>query len=192
MVAGLVARLAGDAPWAADLERLPDVLTATLATSGAWLRGPGAACVDALAASDEALVVSRGHNFATALEIALKLKETGRIFADGYSTADLLHGPVTVAGPALPTLALRPDGAAGVAVDEALVVAGRRGAAPWTIGGSEVAGRARALVVAPTLPEPLTPLAYVLPGFLLAESVARARGRDPDAPAGLSKVTRTR
>ena len=199
VVAVLAARLAeaglNDAPrpsWAPALEALPEALEASLVASGAWLRGPGEACVAAFARAHEALVVSRGHNFATALEIALKLKETSRIFADGYSSADLLHGPVAVAGPEVPTLAFRPDGAPGSAVDEALAVAGRSGAAPWTIGGREIAGRERSLVVAPGLPEPLTPLAYVLPGFLLAEAIARARGRDPDAPPGLSKITRTR
>jgi glucosamine--fructose-6-phosphate aminotransferase (isomerizing) len=97
-----------------------------------------------------------------------------------------------VAGPEVPTLAIRPDGPAGRAVDDAVTIAVRRGIVPWTIGGAEVAGRGRSLVVAETLPEPLTPLAYVLPGFLVAEAVARARGRDPDAPPGLTKVTRTR
>lgn len=196
VVAGLVERLAaplvGGAPWAAALAGVPEELARTLEIAGAWVRGPGATCVGELAAADEALVVSRGHNFATALEIALKLKETGRIFADGYSTADLLHGPVVVASPELPTLAFRPDGPAGAAVDEALAVARRSGTLPWTIGGGEVAGRHHALVVADGLPEPLTPLAFVLPGFLLAEATARARGRDPDAPPGLAKVTRTR
>jgi glucosamine--fructose-6-phosphate aminotransferase (isomerizing) len=196
VVAGLVARLAERrgtrAGWAPSLDALPDALEATLRTAGAWMAGPGQACVEGFAAADEALVVSRGHNFATALELALKLKETGRIFADGFSTADLLHGPVAVAGPELPSLAIRPDGAAGRAVDDALAIALRRGIVPWTIGGTEVAARTRSLVVAPDLAEPLTPLAYVLPGFLVAEATARARGRDPDAPAGLTKVTRTR
>jgi glucosamine--fructose-6-phosphate aminotransferase (isomerizing) len=193
VIAGLVARLTeGRAPWAGHLDALPAALAATLETAGPWLRGEGATCVAALAGAAEALVVSRGHNFATALEVALKLKETGRIFADGYSTADLLHGPVAVAGPGIPTLAFRPDGPAGAAVDDALAVAGRSGIVPWTIGGREAAGRPRSLVVAPDLAEPLTPLAYVLPGFLLAEAAARARGRDPDAPPGLTKVTRTR
>lgn len=196
VVAGLVARLAAragsPAPWEAALPEVPDALDATLRAAGGWLGGEGRGCVEAFAAAGEALVVSRGHNFATALELALKLKETGRIFADGYSTADLLHGPVAVAGPGVPTLAIRPDGPAGRAVDDAVAVAARRGIVPWTIGGTEVAGRPRSLVVAEGLPEPLTPLAYVLPGFLVAEAVARARGRDPDAPPGLTKITRTR
>ena len=196
VVAGLVARLAersgAPAAWAPALGDIPEALDATLRTTGAWLAGPGRECVEAFTAGDEALVVSRGHNFATALELALKLKETGRIFADGFSTADLLHGPVVVAGPEVPTLAIRPDGAAGRAVDEAVAIAVRRGIVPWTIGAGEVAARSRALAVAVGVPEPLTPLAFVLPGFLVAEAAARARGYDPDSPPGLSKVTRTR
>ncbi len=191
-VAGLVARLAPAAPWAGGLEGLPEALANVLETAGAWIRGPGSPCVAAFAAAKEALVVSRGHNFATALELALKLRETSRIFADGYSTADLLHGPVAVAGPDVPILAVRPDGPAGGAVDEALAVARRWGAVPWLVGGRGVARESRGLAVALDLAEPLTPLAYVLPGYVMAEAVARARGRDPDAPPGLTKVTRTR
>ena len=41
------------------------------------------------------------------------------------------------------------------------------------------------------LPEALSPLAFILPGQLLAEAVARSAGFDPDAPTGLTKVTRT-
>jgi hypothetical protein len=35
-------------------------------------------------------------------------------------------------------------------------------------------------------------VARVIPGQILAEAVSRARRRDPDAPAGLTKVTLTR
>jgi glucosamine--fructose-6-phosphate aminotransferase (isomerizing) len=193
MVAGLVARLGPAAPgWAGALDHLPEVLAASLDAAGTWLRAEGAGCVAEVAAADRVLVVSRGHNFATALEVALKLKETGRIFADGYSTADLLHGPVAVAGPGVPVLAFRPDGRPGAAVDEAVAAARHAGSDAWLVGGRELTATLRALVIAPELPEPLTPLAYVLPGFLVVEAVARARGRNPDAPEGLTKVTRTR
>ncbi|HEX8938550.1 MAG TPA: SIS domain-containing protein [Candidatus Limnocylindrales bacterium] len=180
-------------PLAADLPRVPDVLEAVLETSAAWL-ATAEPLVEALAASDRALVVSRGYNLATALEVALKLKETSRIFADGYSSADLLHGPVALAGPAIPTLAFRPDGAMGAALDESLDRARFAGARPWVVGGQEVAAAAtsaRALALPGALPETLTPLAFVLPGQLVAETVARRRGMDPDAPLGLTKVTRT-
>ena len=40
--------------------------------------------------------------------------------------------------------------------------------------------------------EALTPLVYVVAGQLLAYHIARVKGRDPDQPRGLSKVTVTR
>jgi glucosamine--fructose-6-phosphate aminotransferase (isomerizing) len=41
------------------------------------------------------------------------------------------------------------------------------------------------------LPEHLAPFALVVPGQLLVEALARAKGLDPDAPRGLDKVTQT-
>jgi glucosamine--fructose-6-phosphate aminotransferase (isomerizing) len=51
---------------------------------------------------------------------------------------------------------------------------------------------AAALALPLDLPEELTPMALVLVGQLIAEAVAVRRGRDPDAPLGLRKVTMTR
>jgi glucosamine--fructose-6-phosphate aminotransferase (isomerizing) len=150
--------------------------------------------VDVLAAADRALVVSRGFNYATALEIALKLKETSGVSADGYSSADLLHGPIAIAGPQIPLIVIRPDGAMGAVIDASTDRLRAAGAEPWTIGGRELAGLDRDPHTAPipiSLPEPLTPLAYVIPGQLVAEAVACRRGLDPDAPPHLTKVTRT-
>jgi glucosamine--fructose-6-phosphate aminotransferase (isomerizing) len=45
----------------------------------------------------------------------------------------------------------------------------------------------------PSPPSPLlSPLLSVVPGQLFASALARARGLDPDHPAGLSKVTLAR
>jgi glucosamine--fructose-6-phosphate aminotransferase (isomerizing) len=44
----------------------------------------------------------------------------------------------------------------------------------------------------PRLPELLSPIVAVVPGQLLAFHAARARGLDPDAPSGITKVTETR
>jgi glucosamine--fructose-6-phosphate aminotransferase (isomerizing) len=43
----------------------------------------------------------------------------------------------------------------------------------------------------PSLPEHLAPFGLVVPGQLLVEALARAKGLDPDAPRGLGKVTQT-
>jgi glutamine---fructose-6-phosphate transaminase (isomerizing) len=59
------------------------------------------------------------------------------------------------------------------------------------IGQAGTSHDERALALAPDLPESLTPLAYVLPGQLLTDLLAAKLGVNPDAPAGLAKVTRT-
>ena len=92
--------------------------------------------VEAFALADRALVASRGYNMATALEIALKLKETGAVFAEGYSTADLLHGPIALAGAGIPLLAIRPDGPMGPGIDEGVARAEAAGSAAWVVGGA--------------------------------------------------------
>ena len=201
-VAALIAELVPDSELARGVPALPEAIGAAVRTGSAWLDRQQA-LIAALSVADRALVVSRGFNYATALEVALKLKETGRIFADGYSTADLLHGPVALAGPRVPLLVFRPDGPMGRGLDgdlERAVVSGTR---PWYVGGRELASGAVPGVTDPRdadtqeplvlddLPEALTPLTYVIPGQLLAEEVARRRGLDPDAPTGLSKVTLT-
>ncbi len=196
VVAALVAALTRETELggiAGALPALPATLATVLVEGEAWVaRADG--LVEALAASDRALVVSRGYDYATALEIALKLKETSRIFAEGYSSADLLHGPVTLAEPAIPMLVFRPDGPMGVALDGSVARARALGARPWIVGGRDLAATAdgiRTLSLSLDVPEALTPLAFAIPGQLVAESVATRRGMDPDAPPGLSKVTRT-
>ncbi len=196
-IVALITR-AAERPEAEQLDRLPEALDQTVTAARSWLAvddGPAAA----FARADRTLVVSRGLNLATALEVALKLKETARSFAGGYSSADLMHGPVSLAGADVPILAIRPDGSIAPSIDAGLARVRDYGGEPWLVGGAELAespaGRAapgsRVLALDLGLPEVLTPIPYVVPGQLLAEAVARARGFDPDAPAGLTKVTRT-
>lgn len=194
-LAALVAALRPRSTLAEALPRLPHVLERCLERAVRWIESVGV--VDAFATTERALIASRGYNLSTALEVALKLKETSGVFAEGYSTADLLHGPIALAGSGVPLLAIRPDGPMGVGIDEGIARAELGGSASWLIGGREVEPRASvngsgALVLPVDLPEALTPAAFVLPGQLLSEAVARARGRDPDAPRGLAKVTLTR
>jgi glucosamine--fructose-6-phosphate aminotransferase (isomerizing) len=49
-----------------------------------------------------------------------------------------------------------------------------------------------ALPLPPDLPEWLSPMAAVVPGQMWALGLCLARGMEPDAPRGLSKVTHTR
>lgn len=194
VVAALVAAIRPSSGLADGLASLPQALRSTLLHTRRWLDGRGRSAVADLAGADRALVVSRGYNLATAMELALKLKETVGLFAEAYSTADFAHGPRVLARRDVPILAIRPDGPMGAHVDDTLAAVAADGGRVTVIGGPEAAlGRDGAALALPSvLPEALTPLLFVVPGQLLVEATARERGLSPDAPVGLGKVTRTR
>ena len=85
--------------------------------SGITGRGSGGACLrQGQSRPGRVARVQPGH----ALELALKFKETCGLFAEAYSTADFAHGPVVLARPRIPVLAIRPDGPMGALVDATL------------------------------------------------------------------------
>jgi glutamine---fructose-6-phosphate transaminase (isomerizing) len=193
VVAALVAAIRPSSDLPDGLAALPAALRGTLARTHRWLADAGRSAVEDFAGTDRALVVSRGYNLATAMELALKLKETVGLFAEAYSTADFAHGPRVLARRDVPILAIRPDGPMGTLVDETLAGIAGNGGRVTVIGGPEARlGHHDALALPSVLPEALTPILFVVPGQLLVEASARARGLDPDAPVGLGKVTRTR
>ena len=192
VLAALVAEMETSAELREEVAGLPDALHAAIRLTDEWLGGDGEDAVESFARADRGLLVSRGYNLATALELALKLKETCGLFAEAYSTADFAHGPMVLAQPGVPVLAIRPPGPMGAMVDETLAGVAARGGISTVIGGPEVASAAGALSLPGALLEELTPMVYVVPGQLLVEATALRRGLDPDAPPGLGKVTLTR
>ena len=139
------------------------------------------------------VVSGRGHAYAAALELALKLKEACYLHAMGLSWADLLHGPIAVVDAATPAIIVAAD--SGPALPGSIELARRvvaAGAQAYAIGGGPGLAAASSLAVpGPALPEWLAPLGLIVPGQLLTEALSRRLGIDPDSPRGLSKVTQT-
>lgn len=136
-------------------------------------------------------VIGRGVELATAREIALKLTETCRIVADALTATDFAHGPVAALDPLFPVWVIASRDPALPAAAAAARAAQEVGATVIASGSAaqEIEGAAyRFETPAPPL-ELLSPLVSVVPGQLFAWALARARGLDPDAPPGLSKVT---
>ena len=65
-----------------------------------------------IAGAERLVTVARGYLLAAARETALKLRETSGILAEGWSGADLLHGPIAAVKADVPVLSLRVDGPA--------------------------------------------------------------------------------
>jgi glucosamine--fructose-6-phosphate aminotransferase (isomerizing) len=139
-------------------------------------------------------VVGRGAEFATAREIALKLLETCRIAAEPLTATDLAHGPVAALDSLFPVWAIASDDPNLPAVVEAVERAHEAGATIVASGrAAESIPHAAYVLASPRASSPLlAPLLSILPGQLFAWALARARGLDPDAPRGLSKVTLAR
>lgn len=148
---------------------------------------PVAAAAEALDGTSRLIIVARGYLFAAALETALKLKETCSLFAEGYSAADLRHGPIAAVTGGLPVVAMCARGRALSDVESLVDELRARGARVILVGDSE-----RADVPLPRdLPESLAPIVAVVRGQQLAHQLALRLGYDPDTPEGLTKVTAT-
>jgi glutamine---fructose-6-phosphate transaminase (isomerizing) len=132
---------------------------------------------------DRALVIGRGFNYCTALEIALKLKELTFLAAEPYSSADFLHGPIAMVNENLHALVVAPSGQAHADAVEFTQMLKREGAR--IIGVSDEADFLALADVGwkiPSTSEWLSPLVAAVPGQLLALHVAQAKGHDVDRP----------
>lgn len=139
------------------------------------------------------VVLGRGYDYAAALEGALKIQELARVWAEPYSTADFAHGPRTLLEAGTPVLLFS---SRGTMSREAAAAAGQlheRGAHVYAItSDARVAERADdAVLLRSPVGEALAPIALAVVAQHLARAVALRHGRDPERPAGLSKVTRT-
>ena len=140
------------------------------------------------------VVIGRGFNYGTAMEVSLKIKETSYVIAEPYSSADFRHGPSAMLDLNLPVVLVAPSGQVHADVADLLDLCEERNADVIAISDrEEVLARSVApMPLVGDLPEWLTPVAAVVPGQLFALHLARARGLDPDQPRGLRKVTETR
>ena len=179
----VIATLTGDAALDAALTGLPSALERTLA-----LEEHASTLAERYRFAENLLVLARGLHYGVAQEAALKLKETSGIHAEAYSAAEFAHGPRRLLAEGLPLLGFAPTDAAGEATATAytdLIAGGAdlRSIGPAPHGTLVTPGTGHALT--DTLP---SALAF----YLFAAHLARHRGLNPDAPPGLSKVTRTR
>ncbi len=144
-------------------------------------------------AGENLVVLGRGFNLATAEELALKLTETSYVMARAWSAADFLHGPIAIAESRIPLILVESPGPtlADTRQLAARLVHSGCQVRQLADGTDRLPGATSAILVNSRLPEALTPLSLAVAAQLLAYHLALARGRDPDRPRSLKKVTQT-
>lgn len=188
-VALLSAVLAEDDQRLGELDALPEAVARTLEMDDEI-----AQAVPRYRYMDGSVVIGRGFNYATAFEMALKMKEMTYTLAEPYSSADFLHGPMAMVEEGFPAIVIAPS---GLLDDEMKAfVRGLRSRHAEVLAISDVD---EILMLARTplrLPQPvpewLSPITAIVPGQLFAMHLADTRDYDVDAPRGLKKVTETR
>jgi glucosamine--fructose-6-phosphate aminotransferase (isomerizing) len=96
-LAMLTLSLANDTAGLAALATIPDAMEATLALDERMREIAGE-----MTGATAAITIGRGYHYATAWEIALKLKELTRVVAEPYSAADFQHGPIALVHEGIP------------------------------------------------------------------------------------------
>ena len=180
--AQLVAFWQRDAAFVAALRALPDALE----RAG---RLDWSIAVDELADVSQMIVIGRGAGLAIAQEAALKLKETSGIQAEAFSSAEVRHGPMELIGRDYPLLVFAPRGPEQAGLLEFARDMKRRGASVLLAAPPDLADALLPLV--PTADPALDPIAAILTFYVMAAALAAARGRNPDEPRYLNKITET-
>jgi glutamine---fructose-6-phosphate transaminase (isomerizing) len=129
-------------------------------------------------------VVGRGPSLPIAAETALKLKETCAIHAEAYSMAEVMHGPIELLGEGYPVLVYSLDDKSRPSSEITLAKMRKTGAHVLVTeqGGLPFQRTGHAL---------LDPISIIQTAYRCVEATAQARGRDPDRPRLLKKVTET-
>ena len=167
------------------LEAVPKQLEAILAQNDALKK-----LARKYARAGDFFFLGRGYTFPIALEGALKLKEISYIHAEGYSAAEMKHGPIALIDPKTPTVFVVPqDSMYDKTMANLAMIRARKGPiiALATEGDKQIRKVADDVIYLPKALEPIYPILAAVPLQLFAYHIAVARGCDVDKPRNLAK-----
>jgi glucosamine--fructose-6-phosphate aminotransferase (isomerizing) len=142
------------------------------------------------AKADDFFFLGRGYTFPIALEGALKLKEISYIHAEGYSAAEMKHGPIALIDKQTPTVFIVPqDSMYEKTMANLAMIRARKGPiiALATEGDKQIKKVADDVIYLPKALEPIYPILATVPLQLFAYHIAVTRGCDVDKPRNLAK-----
>jgi len=177
----LTAAWTQDAVLAAALAAAPGLLARAFELD--W-----SAAVEHLTSANNLYVIGRGLGLGVAQEAALKFKETCGLHAEALSAAELRHGPMALVRARFPLLIFAQNDASRPGITQLAAELAAQGA-DVLLAGAEAA---HATVLPSLAAHPvIEPLLFAQSFYRMANALSLARGRDPDRPPHLSKVTET-
>ena len=148
------------------------------------------AAIEPLRHADSLFVIGRGLGLGIAQEAALKLKETCGLHAEAFSAAEVRHGPMALVRPRISRCSCsRSMTRRGAGVEALARRARRRRRARPARGLARCPARSRCR--RSRAHPAIEPLLMIQSFYRFANALAVARGRDPDRPPHLRKVTET-
>ena len=178
--------------WAAALvggasDRTAATLESTANDVDAWLAD--ATALDEVGRAAERIVprrsiavVGAGYGVPVACELALKIKESTYLHAEGFAAGEFRHGSAAMLDASTALIGVV-DEASRTIVQRPLAEAERTDSLRYTIGAAVSGVPHLGAVVG----EAFNTLAWLVTGQMLALAIGRARGIDGDAPRGLTK-----
>lgn len=141
-------------------------------------------------------ILGSGPNYATALEAALKLKETCMVFAEGFATREFLHGPVRLVDERTLVIMICPSDEIEDYINLSNSFKGFGASIISIIERDETSKRSLANIsddvfyVPPGLPKIFSPITFVVPIQIFSYYLSVFKGLNPDKPEKLTKVVR--
>lgn len=144
--------------------------------------------VEPIARSNDLYVLGRGLGLGIAYEAALKLKEVCGLHAEAFSSAEVLHGPVTIARAHFPVLVLAQNDQTLPGVQELVNELASRDVTLITAGVNH-----KNAIRLPTVSghPVIEPILRIQSFYRMANALSLRLGLDPDCPPYLQKVTAT-
>jgi glucosamine--fructose-6-phosphate aminotransferase (isomerizing) len=178
--------------WTQDAELLDALAASPAQLERAWELdwSPAAAVLQSVAGL---YVVGRGLGLGAAQEAALKLKETCGLHAEAFSSAEVRHGPMALVGEGFPVLLFSQNDETRTGNEALASELAERGSTVMLADVQVTASTTKRLLALPALSShaAIAPMLLIQSFYRMANALSIARGRDPDRPPFLNKVTET-
>jgi glucosamine--fructose-6-phosphate aminotransferase (isomerizing) len=146
------------------------------------------AAMEPIAKSRDLFVLGRGLGLGVAYETALKFKEVCGLHAEGLSSAEVLHGPVTIARAEFPVLVLAQNDQTFSGIQKLVGQLTQRDVSLITAGVHHDG----AINLPTHIDHPvIEPMLRILSFYRMANHLSLELGLNPDCPPFLNKVTST-